>query len=149
MSRNSTVNTTIGAFVINNEAIYPWTVHVFVPNPSGGKKLKTKFKAQFKHLSSERRAVLLDEFRAQLDARATENNPQDDDQAVSAKEALSFESMMLKEVLVGFSGIKTPSGDEFEYNDENLDKLVKNSWARDALTAAFLVSLKGRSEEGN
>lgn len=142
-------NVTVGAFVINNEATYDWNVYVFVPKAKGGGKEKVKFKATFRHLSSDRRVEILDEFRAQLELENEKNNPQDDDQVDKAKRAVNFEALMLKEVVMGFSGIKTPSGDEFSFNEDNLDLLLNNAWARDALLYAFLNSLKGRSDEGN
>lgn len=142
-------NQTVGAFVINNEAVYPWNVYVFTPKPNGGGKIKTKFKAKFKHLSSERRVALLDEYREHLKSSATNDTPQDDDQADVAKKALTFEEILLSEALVGFEGIKTPDGSEFESSEENKQLLLSNAWARDALMAAFITSLRGRSDEGN
>jgi hypothetical protein len=142
-------NPTVGAFVINNDATYPWTVFVYVPNDKGGKKIKTKFKATFKHLSSERRTVILDEFRESLKPSDVDSSQQDEEKTSDAEKALSFEQMMLKEVVKGFSGIKNPDGTEFEFNDDNLTVLLHNAWARDALMGAFLTSLKGRSDEGN
>ncbi len=149
MSKIKPINATVGAFVINNEATYPWVVYVYVPNEKGGSKLKVKFKATFKHLSSDRRVEILEEFRQQLESRKDQNSPQDDDQVDNAKSAVNFEALMLKEVVVGFSGIKTPSGEDFVFSEENLDTLLNNAWARDAMTHAFLNSLKGRSDEGN
>lgn len=149
-------NQTVGAFVINNEAEYPWTVYVYVPNPKGGGKLKTKFRVLFAHMTPEERMGLLEEFRDYLKKKAMAESgdfPQDGEAAEAAidlkREVTSFEDMLLRRVVRGFDGIMTPDRSEFPFNDENRDKLISNSWARDAMVHAYSQSLVGRSDQGN
>ena len=147
---NQSRNVQVGAFVLNNDATYPWTVNVHTPSPKGG-KLKTKFKAEFKHVTPERRLEILEEFREQLRKReqVAEDGAAGDDDVQQIKDVMSFERMLLQEVLIGFSGIKTPDGSDLANTPENIGLVLSNSWARDALLQAYNVSLQGRSAEGN
>lgn len=149
MSRTSARNTVVGAFVLNNEATYPWTIYVHVPGSNG--KHKVKFKAEFRHVTPERRLEILQEFREALRQResaAQGSDAQDDDVSV-LKDALSYERMLLDEVLIGFSGIIDMNKAEIPFNDDTKAMLLSNSWARDALLAGYHTSLQGRSAEGN
>lgn len=144
-------NQQVGAFDLNNDETYPWTVYVFKPSPTGGAKVKTKFKAEFKHVSSERRLEILQEFRDQ--ARKREElqvrGVQSDEDVEALSNVLTFESMLLGEVLVGFSGIVDKDRNDLPCNDDTKAMLISNSWARDATLYAYNVSLQGRSAEGN
>lgn len=149
MSKSS--NQQVGAFLLNNDATYPWNVHVYTPSPTGGAKVKSKFKAEFKHVSPERRLEILQEFREQvrkreeLQARGVQN---DDDVEVLSN-VLTFESMLLDEVLISFSGIVDKDRNELPCSADTKAALIANSWARDATLYAYNLSLQGRSAEGN
>lgn len=149
MSKPSRNNQTVGAFVLNNEALYPWTIYVHVPGARGGKE-KLKFKAEFRHLSSERRLQVLENFKNNLKARTAVNDaPQSEDAVDTLKDVASFEDMILDEALQGFSGIVDAQGDALPYNEETKKQLISNSWARDALLFGYQQSLVGRSDLGN
>lgn len=149
MSKTTRSNTTVGAFVLNNEAVYPWTIYVYVPTTNGGKQ-KVKFKAEFKHLTAERRLQVLEEFKANLQARTVVGDtPQTEDAVDAHKEITSFEELLLGEVLLGFSGIVDVNKQDLPFNDETKTALISNSWARDALLYGYQQSLVGRSDLGN
>lgn len=152
MSKSSSKqqNQAVGAFVLNNEAEYPWTVFVHVPKASGGGKAKTKFKAVFRHVSQERRMQLLEELRTRLvEQRQLQTNPQDEDATDAVRDVISFQRSVLDEALVSFSGIVDAAGDEVPCTEDTKAALLENAWAQDALMAAYTTSLQGRSDEGN
>lgn len=154
MSAKPTRNVTIGDFVLNNDAIFPWTVYVHVPNASGTGKNKVKFGVEFRHVTPERRLELLQDFRDKAeDRKRLENIPdseKSDDDVVAIREVLSFEHMLLEETVVGFTkGIRDPQGNDISASDSTKAQMFSNAWARDALLYSYQLALQGRSAEGN
>ena len=142
----------VGAFVLDNESEYSWFVKFYVPSGRGGQSL-VKFKAIFRHLSEQRRQEILEEHRDFLRNRQTildEADYADDDENVdTARELLTFEEQVLRESLVGFSGIKDKDRNEVAFNEESLDMAMQNSWFRSATFSAFMQSLGTRKVSGN
>lgn len=147
-------NTTIGGFVLNNDATFPWTVYVHVPNASGTGKDRVKFKAIFKHVTPERRLQLLEDFQAQIRERERLSSIPDQDKSdadiQTLREALSFERMLLEEVVPRFdSGILDGEGNDISQAEGTRGGMFANSWARSALLQAYEQALQGRAAEGN
>lgn len=149
MSKTTKTKVQIGAFVLNNDATYDWSVYPEVPGP-GGKRVKVKIGCQFKHVSPQRRVEIMEEWRERLKAReSAAKDAEQGDEVEAATALLSYEEMLLQEVLVSFSNVRTPAGDELECNDETKSQLIANSWARDALMKGYFQSLKSRDDQGN
>lgn len=154
MSTKPARNISIGDFILNNEAVFAWTVYVYVPNSAGTGKTKLKFGVDFMHVTPERRLELLQEFRDKAEERKRlEDIPdgeksQEDIEAI--RQVLSFERMLLEETVVRFTkGIRDPQGTDVSAAEETRAKMFSNSWARDALLHAYQLALQGRSAEGN
>lgn len=150
MSKQSAAKQQVGAFVLNNDATYSWTVYVFIPKANGGGKTKTKFKVEFRHVSRERKTEILEEFRAQLKRRELlTESPQSDDDIDAVKEIASFQQLLLEEAVVSFSGVVDQAGQEVPCTEATKKQLLSNAWASDAIMAAYTTSLQGRSDQGN
>lgn len=149
-----TKNQTVGNFVLNNDAVYPWMVYAWVPKPDGSGKVKTKFQVEFKHASPERRLELLDEFRDRLrqrEALESQNLGElSDDEANIMRDGVSFEQTLLNDVVVRFlKHVVDRDGNDISQNEGTKEAMLRNAWARDALLAAYQISLQGRNPEGN
>ena len=154
MSTKPSRNVTVGDFVLNNDAVFPWTVYVHVPNAAGTGKTKAKFGVEFRHVTPERRLELLQDFREQAEERKRLENIPDgektDDDVDAIRQVLSFERMLLEETVAGFTkGIRDPQGNDVSTDESTKAQMFSNSWARDALLYTYQVALQGRSAEGN
>ena len=154
MSKTSTKSTTaVGDFVLNNEAEYDWTVYPHVPGDKG-KRQKLRIGARFKHVTAERRIEIMEEFREKLKQRAQSKTADgidinDEDDIDVVKSALSFEGLLLEEVLISFKHVRDKDGNEVESTQETKAQLISNSWARSALSAGYMQSLQSRDDSGN
>lgn len=155
MSTKPSRNVTVGDFDLNNDAVFPWTVYVHVPNAQGTGKMKVKFTVEFKHVTPERRLELLQEFRAQAEERKRLENIPDgeksEDDIELIGQVLSFERMLLEETVVRFlKGVRDPkTKEDISTHEETKGKMFSNAWARDALLNDYQRALQGRSAEGN
>ncbi|MEQ1512978.1 MAG: hypothetical protein ABL934_09890 [Lysobacteraceae bacterium] len=154
MSTKPNRNVTIGDFVLNNEALFPWTVYVYVPNAAGTGKTKAKFGVEFCHVTPERRLELLQDFREKAEERKRlEEIPDGDktDEDIEAiRQVLSFELMLLQETVARFTkGIRDPQGNDVSTDEATKAQMFSNAWARDALLYSYQQALQGRSAEGN
>ena len=154
MSTKPARNISIGDFILNNEAVFPWTVYVFYPNPSGTGKDKLKFGVEFKHVTPERRLELLQEFRDKAEERRRLEEIPDGEKSQeeidAIREVLSFERMLLGETVVSFTkGVRNTQGKDISADEGTRQGMFSNSWARDALLHAYQKALEGRSAEGN
>lgn len=154
MSSKPARNISIGDFILNNEAVFAWTVYVYVPNKAGTGKTKLKFGVEFMHVTPERRLELLQEFRDKAEERKRlEDIPdveksQEDIEAI--RQVLSFERMLLEETVVRFTnGIRDKQDKDVSADEDTRAKMFSNSWARDALLYSYQKALEGRSAEGN
>ena len=149
MSTKAKPNQQVGIFVLNNSLEYPWTCYPFVPNPSGGKKIKQKLKVRFCHISKAERMELLDEFKQkQREALKAGENPQDEEGADALRAVISFQRLLLERVLTWFECLDK-DGNPVEPTDEGKTLLLDNEWASDAIWYGLQQSWVGRNDEGN
>lgn len=149
MSKIAKPKQQIGAFVLNNDATYDWAVYPEVPGV-GGKRTKVKIACVFLHVSPKRRVEIMEEWREHMKLhQEASKNREDGDDVDAASALLSYEEMLLQEVLVSFSNVKDPQGNDLPCTDETKTALISNSWARDALMKGYFQSLKSRDSEGN
>ena len=107
-------------FKLSDKTSYTWPVKYRVPD--GGKYADVEFTAEFKRLTSSRLE--------QLARDAGEGKVNDD--------------TFIAEVLLGWSGIKTAAGEEFEYSAGNRDLLLDTfPGLRYAVVTAFQESIAG------
>lgn len=99
---------------------YRWPVRYSLPNDDG-KYQKYEFTAEFMRLPQSR----LDEMQKQAAAGDL------DDSAV------------IEEVLVGWSDIKTSTGEDFEFNDTNKRILLDYAGMRGTIIKTFFESIEG------
>lgn len=149
----TTTNTKVGDFVLNNDAEYDWTVYPNVPGAKG-KREKLRIGARFKHVTAERRVSIMEEYRDRLKTRAKPKGDDgidlnDDDEVDAVKELLSFEGLLLEEVLVDFKHVRDTDGNEVACTSETKAQLISNSWARSALIHGYMQSLQSRDDTGN
>ncbi len=141
----------VGIFILDNEAVFPWTIPVHVPNPAKpGEKLKYKLPVEFKHISPERRQEILEEWRDRELARASVGDvPRDTDDVETLAEVISFERAMLNEAVVRFPGVLGKDKQPLPDNDETKQAVLSNAWAVSAALPAYRNFLNGHSAEGN
>ncbi len=155
MSTKPSRNVTVGDFTLNNDAIFPWTVYVHVPNAAGTGKDKVKFSVEFKHVTPQRRLELLREFRDKAEERkrleAIPDSDKTDEDIELIDQVLSFESMLLDEAVVRIlKGVRDPNTKEDISTHEGTKAgMISNSWARDAMLHHYQIALQSRSAEGN
>lgn len=144
MSRKQTV----GVFVLDNDLTYPWWIYVYSPDGKGG-TAKTKFKAEFRHLSPDRRQQIMEHYQDQL---AEQRDAEDSDDLVKTSSQLkSFQHALLHEVTLNVSNLRDAEGQDltFDSDDPKFEQLLDNSWARSALFDGYMRSLQSRAPEKN
>lgn len=107
-------------FVLSQKSSYTWPVKYEYPK-DGGRFEPVEFNAEFKRLPQSR----LDEIHK------------------AAKNGTLEDISLIEEVLLGWSAIKTTSGDEFECNDANRSILLDLPGMRAAIVNAFAISITG------
>lgn len=153
-NRNPSRNQQVGDFVLNNDAVFAWTCYPYVPQAETAGKKKMRFGVEFKHVEPERRMEILEEFRARMRQReAIEAKPHEDltdDEMAVLREVLSFEKLLLEEVVVRFTKyIRDKDGNDISEHPETRANMLNNSWARDSLLVNYQQALSSRSPEGN
>lgn len=148
-----TTTAQIGDFVLNNDAEYDWTVYPLVPG-ARGKRDKLRIGARFKHVPATRRIEILDEFRENMKRRAKPAGDSGEDinevdELSVAKDVLSFEGLLLDEVLIDFKHVRDANGNAVPCTPETKQMLLENSWARSALFNGYMQSLQSRDDTGN
>lgn len=153
MSKQRSANTSVGDFVLNNDAEYDWTVYPYVPGEKG-KRTKLRIGARFKHVTAERRVEILEQYRENMKLRA--KGPTDSGEDVNeaedlevVKAALSFEGLLLDEVLINFKHVRDKDGNEVACTPDTKAMLISNAWARNALATGYMASLSSRDDAGN
>lgn len=112
------------AFVISNKSSYTWPVKYESPG-NDGRYEKSEFLAEFKRLPQSK----LDELHE------------------AAKSGTLKDEDVLSDVLLGWSGIKTSTGDSFEYNEANRVVLLELPGMRSAIINAFTGSITGAARK--
>lgn len=108
------------AFVMSQKASYTWPVKYEYPKDDGRFE-KVEFTAEFKRLPQSR----LDEIhKCVLDGTLDDGT-------------------IIEEVLVGWSGIKTSTGEDFLSNDANRVILMDLTGMRAAIVTAYAASIHG------
>ncbi|MBL3601301.1 MAG: hypothetical protein JMN25_15790 [gamma proteobacterium endosymbiont of Lamellibrachia anaximandri] len=104
------------AFVLqqNNDTPIDWPVKVNVPR-SGGKVERQAFTARFKQLDQEE----IDDKAAQGDAE------------------------FVREILVGWEGVKDIDGNVIEYSESGRDIMIRTVHVRKAILAAYFECMSG------
>ena len=108
------------AFILSQKSSYTWPVKYVTPKDDG-KYEKSEFLAEFKRLPQSR----LDEIQKQA-----RDQKVDDDE-------------FIHEVLVGWSGIKTPEGEEVPFNEANRRVVFALTGMRSMILRAFFESIEG------
>jgi hypothetical protein len=141
----------VGIFVLDNDAVFPWTAYVHVPNPNKpGEKQKFKLPVEFRHITPERRVEILEEWRdTNLAREEIGEQPQGADEVDVIKKAISFERMLLNEAIARFPEVRAPDGGKLPDTDETKQAVLSNNWAVSALLPAYKTFLLGHSSEGN
>lgn len=98
---------------------YFWPVKITLPAESGGVMDSHTFDAEFKRLPQSR----LDE--------------------IFASDSSMNDAAVVSEVLVGWAGIVTDSGENLPFSEKNRERLLDIPGARPAIVAAWLESLIG------
>jgi hypothetical protein len=112
------------AFILSQKSSYTWPVKYGTPKDAG-KIEKSEFMAEFKRLPQSR----LDAIQKQaLD------NAVDDDQFIG-------------EILIGWSGIKTPEGEEVLFNEATRSVVLDLAGMRAAIVQAFFDSIAGAARK--
>jgi hypothetical protein len=107
-------------FKLSEKTSYTWPVKYRLPD--GGKYDNVEFVAEFKRLSQSR----LEELAGQ------------------ARDGKIKDEAFVEEILLGWSGIKTAAGEEFEYSAGNRDLLLDTfPGLRYAVVTAFQESIQG------
>jgi hypothetical protein len=159
MSKVTTkTNTKVEDFVLNNEAEFDWVCYPHVPG-DGGHRTKMRIGARFKHVSDERRIEVMEQFRENVKARVklaekAEKGEEggaevEDDDIQTVKQIVSFEAMLLEEVLVSFKYVKDPKGNAVLCTPETKTQLISNSWARKCLLRGYQQAMDSRDDAGN
>lgn len=105
-------------FIIAQSDSYFWPV--VVEFPGDGKKEKQEFKAQFKRVSQDKIKEI---------GSAIDND-------------LTNDEALCKEMLVGWDGIATGSGEKIPYSEEARDKLLKIHLVAGAIVRSWLDSIR-------
>lgn len=111
-------------FVIRKSESYRWPVEYKTPTDDG-KYDRQQFTAEFKRLDQPR----LDEIYA------------------TAKAGEFHDVEVAAEVLVGWAGVSTASGEPFDFTDNNRDVLLALPGMRAAVLGAFFDSVKGAARK--
>lgn len=151
----TSTNTKVEDFVLNNEAEFDWVCYPHVPG-NGGHRTKMRIGARFKHVSDERRVEVMEQFRENIKARAklAEKGQEDgaeveDSDIETVKQIVSFEALLLEEVLISFKYVKDVHGKAVECTPETKSQLISNSWARKCLLRGYQQAMDSRDDSGN
>ncbi len=154
MSNRPSNNVVAGDFILNNDAVFPWTVKVWVPNEKGDGKRALKFRVEFVHVTPEERMQMLEQFQEQLAEKTRLQKLADeertDEDVAALRAVLSFERMLMERVVNRFiSGVRNAAGEDISQLESTKPAMLSNAWARDALIQSYQQALQGRSAEGN
>lgn len=114
-------------FVIDQSGTFEWPVRYKAPAEKGGKQKEHEFTATFKRLNQD-----------DLEQRW---------KAVASRELEP--DALLDEVLQGWAGIKTSTGETFEFNEAHRRILYDLAGMRQALLAAYADASAGRAAAKN
>lgn len=142
---------TVGIFFVDNDAVFPWTIPVFMPDPKKpGEKLRYKLPVEFRHVSPERRLEILADWRErELERMRIGDTPADDDEVQVLKDIVSFERCLLNEAVVRFPGVLDKNKEVLPDTDETKQLVLSNAWAVSAALPSYKQFLIGHSAEGN
>lgn len=115
------------AFVLQQTSSYTWPVNLELPT-NGGKKVKSKFTAEYARLPQSR----INEI-AKL-AKAAEYGRVSDEEELDDKTAA-------KEILVGWAEVVDDDGEEVDFTVANLELLLEIPTAAGQLIAQWLESM--------
>jgi len=116
------------SFVLKQTSSYTWPVSLELPT-NGGKKVKSKFTAEYARLPQSR----INEI-AKL-AKAAEYGKTSDEEELDDKTAA-------KEILVGWSEVVDDDGEEVDFTPANLELLLEIPTAAGQLIAQWLESME-------
>lgn len=141
-------------FVLDLAATFRWPVVVRVPSDQDvGKKIKTKFIAEFKHVSEERRMEILKEHRQALAAARTpvpaDADDGQDDQESDTELAFSLSQKVLAEVLNRCYEIEGPDGQLIDWSPVVKRALITHQMVWPALYAAYMEAIAQQDPAGN
>lgn len=142
---------TVGIFVLDNDAVFPWTISVYMPNPNKpGEKQRYKLPVEFRHISPERRIEILEEWRDhELERASIGDSPKNDEEVQVLKDVQSFERAMLSEAVVRFPGVLDKDKQPLPDTEETKQAVLSNAWAISAALPAYRQFLDGHSAQGN
>lgn len=136
--------TQVSPFVFDTDSTFQWPVTVPVPSDSNpGQKLNTRFIAEFRHVSQERRIELLAEHREEMKQL----------QAAPAEEQIeglySLSQRVLDEVLVGFKGIVDRDRNPVPFSADAKQRLITHQMVWPRIFKAYNEAIGQQDSRGN
>jgi len=114
-------------FVFRQVESFKWPVRIHVP-VDGGRKEVREIEAEFRVLSPEQVAAHV---------AAARGGDESSDLAI------------LRDVLIGWSGVGGEGGDEIPYSDVWRDKILAVPYVRRAVITAYFDAVSGEARKGN
>lgn len=145
----------ISPFVLDIDATFQWPVTVHVPSSNVGKKLTTRFIAEFRHVSQERRLEILSEHREEIkrlqksiSADSAEAQPEQDAED-QIQGLFNLSQRVLDEVLVGFQGIIDRDKRPIEFSPEVKQSLITHQMVWPRIFKAYNEAIGTQDSRGN
>ncbi len=141
MSKKTTQNT---PFVFDTDATFQWPVVIPVPSSSNpGQKITTRFIAEFRHVSQERRLELLGEHREEM--KRYQDAPADE----QIEGLFNLSQRVLDEVLVGFSGIVDRDRNPVAFTPESKQGVITHQMVWPRVFKAYNEAIGTQDSRGN
>ncbi len=115
------------AFVLKQSSTYTWPVPLLI-SVDGGKKQKFSFDAEFKRLPQSRINQIIKLARAIQYGREDEDSMDDQD--------------VVKEILVGWSGVFDDDGNEIAFSESALSQLIEIQTVPGQIIKAWFDSME-------
>lgn len=131
-------------FVFDIDATFQWPVVIPVPSSSNvGQKVTTRFIAEFKHVSQERRLEILSEHREEMKRYA--DAPADE----QIEGLFNLSQRVLNEVFVGFKGIVDRDQVAVPFTPETKEGLITHQMVWPRIFKAYNEAIGQQDSRGN
>lgn len=136
-------------FVLDLDGTFQWPVAVHVPSATQiGKKIKTEFTAEYKHVDMERRREILREYREATKARI-DNEAAGVESDDSTELLFTVSQRVLDEVLVGFSRVRDRNKEPVPFTPENKMAMIHHQMVYPSLMRSYTEAISGQDSRGN
>lgn len=136
--------TQITPFVFDTDSTFQWPVTVPVPSDTNiGQKVSTRFIAEFRHVSQERRMELLAEHRDAM--KQLQDAPAEE----QIEGLFNLSQRVLDEVFVGFKGIVDRDRNAVAFSPEAKQGLITHQMVWPRIFKAYNEAIGQQDSRGN